>query len=83
MAISKTAAQNVNNAELTEKTPLLLARHTDNKGMELHFQPLLDNHTNKQYIWESGPQVNIRILRVLSMMAFLILGVSTVNFLFL
>ena len=75
--------ENVSKTELTEKTRLFLARHTDNKGMELHFQPLSDIHTNKQYMWESSPQVNIRILRILFLVAFLILGVSTVNFLFL
>jgi putative ABC transport system permease protein len=76
-------AENSNKTELTEKTRLFLARHTDNKGMELHFQPLSDIHTNKQYMWESSPQVNIRILKILFLVAFLILGVSTVNFLFL
>ena len=40
--------ENVSKTELTEKTRLFLARHTDNKGMELHFQPLSDIHTNKQ-----------------------------------
>ena len=69
--------------DLPEKTRLFLSRHLDNSHMELHFQPLSDIHTNKQYIWESNPQISIRILRILSLVAFLILGVSTINFLFL
>jgi len=69
--------------ELTEKARLLLARHTDNKRMELHFQPLSDIHTNKLCMWESNPQISIRILRILSLVALLILGISIINFLFL
>lgn len=69
--------------DLTEKTRSFLSTHLDNNHIELHFQPLSDIYTNKQYIWESSPQISIRILRVLSLVAFLILGVSTINFLFL
>ena len=69
--------------ELTEKTRLFLNKHIDNDHIELHFQPLRDIHTNKLYLWESGPQISTRILRILSLVAFLILGVSTINFLFL
>jgi len=69
--------------DLTKKTRQFLTRHLNNEQMELHFQPLSDIHTNKQYLWESSPQISIRILRILSLVAFLILGVSTINFLFL
>lgn len=69
--------------DLTKKTRQFLSRHLDNKDLELRFQPLSDIHTNKQYMWESSPQIGIRILRILSLVAFLILGVSTINFLFL
>jgi putative ABC transport system permease protein len=69
--------------DLTEKTRPFLSRYLDHHHMELHFQPLSEIHTNKQYLWESSPQISIRILRILSLVAFLILGVSTINFLFL
>jgi putative ABC transport system permease protein len=68
---------------LTEKTRPLLSRHLDNNHAELYFQPLSDIHTNRRYIWESSPKISVRILRILSMVAFLILGISTINFLFL
>ena len=72
-----------NKTELTKLTSQLLARHMENTRMELHYQPLSDIHTNGHYSWEAKPQVSIRILRILSLVAFLILGVSTINFLFL
>ncbi|MCP4313365.1 MAG: FtsX-like permease family protein [Bacteroidetes bacterium] len=69
--------------ELTAKTRTLLSRHLDNNHMELLFQPLSEIHTNKSLGWGSNPQISIRILRILSLVAFLLLGVSTINFLFL
>jgi len=69
--------------ELTEKTRPFLSHHLDNDRVELRFQPLSDIHTNTNYLWESNPQINIRILRILYLVAILILGVSTINFLFL
>ena len=69
--------------ELTEKTRTLLSRHLDNNHMALHFQPLSEIHTNKSLSWGSNTQISIRILRILSLVAFLLLGVSTINFLFL
>jgi len=76
-------AEGATRTELTDKTRPFLSRHLDSKDTELQFQPLSDIHTNKQYLWESNPQISIRILRILSLVAFLILGVSTINFLFL
>jgi len=76
-------AGGANFSELKKLTSQFLARHLDNKHIELHFQPLSDIHTNGEYMWESSPQISIRILRILSLVAFLILGVSTINFLFL
>lgn len=73
----------VNNIEMTAKTRSFLSRHLDNNHMELLFQALPDIHTNKRFMWESKPQISIRILRILSLVAFLLLGVSTINFLFL
>ncbi len=69
--------------ELIEKSQQFLSGHLDSKQLTLLFQPLSDIHINKQFIWESNPQISIRILRILSLVAFLILGVSTINFLFL
>jgi putative ABC transport system permease protein len=76
-------ADNASSTELTEKTRPFLSRHLNNDRVELRFQPLSDIHTNKNYLWESSPQISIRILRILYLVAFLILGVSTINFLFL
>lgn len=76
-------SEGVNTMEMTEKTHSFLSRHLDNNHMELLFQPLADIHTNKRFTWESNPQISIRILRILSLVAFLLLGVSTINFLFL
>jgi putative ABC transport system permease protein len=76
-------ANGADRTDLSKKTRQFLSRHLDNKEVELLFQPLSDIHTNKLYMWESGPQISIRILRILSLVAFLILGVSTINFLFL
>ena len=76
-------SEEVNNKEMTEKTRSFLSRHLDNNHMELLFQPLSEIHTNKLFMWESNPQISIRILRILSLVAFLLLGVSTINFLFL
>ena len=69
--------------ELTEKTRPCLGRHLENKQTELHFQALSDIQTNKQYLWESSPQIGLRSLRILTLVAYLILGVSTINFLIL
>ncbi len=76
-------SEGVNTLEMTEKTRSFLSRHLDNVHIELLFQPLSDIHTNKLFLWESNPQISIRILRILSLVAFLLLGVSTINFLFL
>ncbi len=76
-------ANGVSRTALTKKTRPFFGRHLNNNRIELHFQPLRDIHTNKQYLWESNPQISIRILRILTLVAFLILGVSTINFLFL
>ncbi len=76
-------SEGANKTALTKNTSQFLTRHLDNKRMELHFQPLSDIHTNEQYQWEANPQISIRILMILSLVAFLILGVSSINFLFL
>ncbi len=76
-------SEGVNTIGMTEKTHSVLSRHLENNHMELLFQPLADIHTNKRFMWESNPQISIRILRILSLVAFLLMGVSTINFLFL
>jgi len=76
-------AEGASRTELTEKSRAFFGRHLGNSQIELHFQSLPDIHTNQQYLWESSPQISIRILRILTLVAYLILGVSTINFLFL
>jgi putative ABC transport system permease protein len=76
-------ADGTSRKELTKKTQQFFSRHRNSKQTTLIFQPLSDIHTNSQFLWESRPQISLRILRILSLVAFLILGVSTINFLFL
>jgi len=76
-------SEGANHSELTKLSRQFLAGHIDNTQMELHFQPLSAIHTNGHYGWGCTPQISIRILRILSLVAFLILGISTINFLFL
>lgn len=66
-----------------EKTTSHIAQFIPESKIELLFQPLVDIHVNKQIFWASAPQIDVKYLYVLVIVAFLTLGISLANFLFL
>jgi len=66
-----------------EKTADHIVQFVPDRKIELVFQPLIDIHVNKQISWESRPQIDVNYLYVLVFVAFLTLGISLANFLFL
>ncbi len=70
-------------SDLSEKARNLISKFITDSKIELVFQPLSNIHINKQLGWESTAQINVRYLYVLLVVAFLTLGISIVNFLFL
>ena len=68
---------------LSAKSRSFVSKFITKSEIELFYQPLSDIHINKQLGWESAPQVNVRNLYILLIVAFLTLGISIVNFLFL
>lgn len=66
-----------------EKTVTHIAQFIPESKIQLLYQPLNNIHVNKQLSWESTPQIDVKYLYVLGIVAFLILGISLANFLFL
>lgn len=66
-----------------EKTSGHVSKFIAESKIELLFQPLSNIHVNQQIGWESSPQINVTYLYILIIVAFLTLGISLANFLFL
>ena len=68
---------------LSVKARNFISKYISESKTELLFQPLSNIHVNKKLDWESTPQVNVKYLYILLIVALLILCVSITNFLFL
>jgi putative ABC transport system permease protein len=66
-----------------EKTSGHVSKFIAESKIELLFQPLSNIHVNQQITWESSPQIDVTYLYILIFVAFLTLGISLANFLFL
>lgn len=76
-------ADNNSIESLSVKTRKFIAKFINESKIELLFQALNDIHVNKKLDWESTPQVNVKNLYILLIVALLILSISIANFLFL
>jgi putative ABC transport system permease protein len=70
-------------SDLVKKSENHLASYIPDTEIKLQYQALKDIHVNRQVFWESSPQVDVKYLYILLIVAILILGISLVNFLFL
>lgn len=68
---------------LSVKARNFISKYISKSKTELLFQPLSNLHVNKKIDWESTPQVNMKYLYILLIVALLILCVSITNFIFL
>jgi len=68
---------------LSVKARNFISNYISESKTELLFQALSNIHVNKKIDWESKPQVNVKYLYILLIVALLILCVSITNFLFL
>jgi putative ABC transport system permease protein len=69
--------------ELSEKAKSFITNYKSDSNHELSFQRLKDIHIEKQFFWESVAQANVKYLYILITVAFIILCISSANFLFL
>jgi len=70
-------------SDLEKKSGNHLVSYIPDTWIKLQYQALKDIHVNRQVFWESNPQVDVKYLYVLMIVAILILGSSMLNFLFL
>lgn len=70
-------------SNLEKKSANHLAAYIPDSEIKLQYQALKDIHVNRHILWESSPQVDVKYLYVLLIVAILILGSSLLNFLFL
>ena len=67
----------------TGKTGDFISHYKADSPYTIAVQSLQDIHVDEQYLWESRPRANTQYLHILLMVAFIILLVSSANFLFL
>lgn len=69
--------------DFQEKTTSHIAKYKPESKIELLYLPLNNIHIDKQLFWESTPQIDVKYLYVLIIVAFFIMGISIANFIFL
>jgi len=76
-------ADKTNIEEISQKAKNYISKFIENSELEISFQRLKDIHIEKQFLWESVPQTNVKYLKILLLVALIILCISSANFLFL
>ncbi len=76
-------ADKTNMEGVSQKAKNYISKFIENSELEISFQRLKDIHVEKQFLWESVPQTNVKYLKILLLVALIILCISSANFLFL